>query len=233
MSDRSIAVVDDDSEILDLLKLVLSRSGFSVDGYPTPGRFFDGILKRPPALCIIDVQLPGMDGREIIRVLRAAPETKRIPLIAISATARDPRDVIKGLDNGASEYFAKPLDLELLVARVENLLARSGGAHSAPAETLTWGKIVVTPDEHVVELGGKTIALTNLEFKLLLAFLRQPNRVLARSWLLETVWQSPGVATRTVDKHVEMLRKKLPPLAPRLETVVGVGYLFRPQGGFR
>ena len=223
-----IAAVDDDPEMLDLLKLVLGKEGFKVNAYPTPGKFFDGVMKSKPSVCLVDVQLPGMDGREIIRVLRSNAETRDVCIIAMSSAAKTPQDMVRGLENGADEYFPKPLDMELLLARIKNLLARSGGRAAPPPDVLRWGPLEVFPDEHAVKVSGKSVPLTRLEFRLLETFLRQPERVLARSWLLETVWASPGAATRTVDKHVEALRKKLPVLGERLETVVGVGYLFRP-----
>lgn len=228
---RSIAVVDDDPEMLDLMGLVLGKAGYKVLRYGTPGKFFDGLLKAKPDLCLIDVQLPGMDGREIVRVLRANPETRALPVIVMSAVATATDDVVRGVDGGADEYFPKPLDLELLVVRVGNLLARARreAAPAPPAESIRWGDVTAFPDEHRLTMRGKDVPLTHLEFKLLLAFLRQPGRVLARSWLLQNVWQaSSSVNTRTVDKHVETLRRKVPPLSGRLETVVGVGYLFRP-----
>lgn len=226
---RAIAVVDDDVEIRQLLSLVLGKAGFKFSGYATPGRFFDGIVRKKPDLCILDVQLPGMDGREVVRVLRANPETRALPVIMITAAAVSPVDVVRGVENGADEYFSKPLDLDLLVVRIENLLARARGAAPVPDDSISWGEVEVSPDEHCVTVGGKAVPLTHLEFKLLLAFLRQPNRVLPRSWLLQHVWDSSAdVDTRTVDKHVETLRRKVRPLNGRLETVVGVGYLFRP-----
>jgi two-component system alkaline phosphatase synthesis response regulator PhoP len=226
---RLIAVVDDDEEMRELLTLVLGKSGFKVQGYATPGRFFDGLVRSKPELCIVDVQLPGMDGREVVRVLRSNPETKTLPVIMITAVATTPADVVRGVDNGADEYFPKPLDLELLVARIENLLSRANRAAPPLEDSISWGDVLVAPNEHSVTVRGKAVPLTNLEFKLLLAFLRQPNRVLPRSWLLQNVWDSSvSVSTRTVDKHVETLRRKVQPLSGRLETVVGVGYLFRP-----
>ena len=226
---RLIAVVDDDDEMRSLLTLVLGKAGFKVQGYATPGRFFDGLVRAKPELCIVDVQLPGMDGREVVRVMRSNPETRALPVIMITAVATTSGDVVKGVENGADEYFPKPLDLELLVARIENLLSRANRIAPPPEDSVTWGELEVTPDEHRVTVKGKAVPLTHLEFKLLLAFLRQPNRVLPRSWLLQHVWDSStSVSTRTVDKHVETLRRKVKPLSGNLETVVGVGYLFRP-----
>ncbi len=222
-----IAAVDDDAETLNFLKSVLGKAGYAVNAAPTPGRFFDQVIKAKPALCLIDAQLPGMNGTESVRVLRASPETRRIPLILMSAAAMAPGDVVRGFDEGADEHFAKPLDARLLLARVANLLAR--GRRGNPAgEMISWGPLEIAPDEHRATLSGKPVALTHLEMRLLLAFLRQPGRVLVRSALLQSVWDSPAIATRTVDKHVENLRRKLPPFGRKVETVVGVGYVFRP-----
>lgn len=227
---RVVAVVDDDAEMRALLSLALGKAGFKVNVYPTPGRFFDGVLKARPDLCLVDVQLPGMDGREVVRVLRANPETRALPVILMSAVATASSDVVRGVEGGADEYFSKPLDLEMLVVRMRNLLGRAPrGAAPPPSDVIRWRDIEVSPEDHRLTLSGRETVLTHLEFKLLLAFLRQPNRVLPRVWLLENVWQSSAsVTTRTVDKHVETLRRKVPPLGARLETVVGVGYLFRP-----
>ncbi len=226
MSPR-IAVVDGDPEILSLTSLVLGKAGHKVQGYATPGRFFDGLLKTKPDLCLIAVRLPGMDGREVIRVLRANAETKGLALIAMSASACSTADVVQGFELGADEYLSKPLDLDLLVVRVAGLLRR--GPAAAARETQSYGDLVVYPEEHRVAVKGKDVALTHLEFKLLLYFLRNPNRVLTRGLMLEKVWGTgPELSTRTVDKHVESVRKKIPAVGARIETVIGVGYLFRP-----
>lgn len=227
---KLIAVVDDDPEVLKFLEFILAKAGYSVNSSATPGRFFDSVLKHPPALCLIDVQLPGMDGREIVRVMRSSPETKRIPLIVMSAVAISPGDKVRGLEDGADEYFSKPLDIDLLLARVANLLSRAASASEPAApEVIAWGPIEVSLGEHRASVGGKPVPLTHLEMKLLVAFLRQPGRVLPRTLLLQSVWDAPAsTSTRTVDKHVETLRRKLPPFGKKVETVVGVGYLFRP-----
>lgn len=223
-----VAVVDDDVEMLGLLALVLGKSGYDVKTYPTPGRFFDALARGRPDLAVLDIHLPGMDGRDVIRVLRANPQTRAIPIVAISAVARSSADVVVGLELGADEYLAKPVDLDLLVARVAVLLRRSMSCAPA-AETVRYGDVVVYPDEHRVDSGGRDVVLTHLEFKLLLYFLRNPSRVLTRGLMLEKVWGTgPDLSTRTVDKHVESLRRKLPSFGARVETVIRVGYLFRP-----
>lgn len=226
---KSISVVDDDPEMLALLKLVLEREGYKFHGFETAGRFIDAFAKTKPDLCVVDVQLAGMDGRELIRVLRANQKGARTPVIAMSAAATAPADVIRGLENGADEYLPKPLDMDLLLARVRNLIERNAGEGAAPpSPVVRWRKLEVSPDEHRVSWDGREVKLTHMEFKLLETFIGNPERVLARSWLLQTVWgSSPDVSTRTVDKHVEILRRKLPGVGERVETMVRIGYVFR------
>ena len=108
-----LAVVDDDDEMLALLALVLGKSGFDVKTYATPGRFLDSLAKAVPDLTVLDMQLPGIHGRDVIRVLRENAATKRMPIVAITASERGTPDVIKGLELGADEYMGKPLDMEL------------------------------------------------------------------------------------------------------------------------
>lgn len=225
-----LAVVDDDDEMLLLLTTVLGRHGYEVKTYPLPGRFLDSLRRARPDLCVLDMHLPGIHGREVIRVLRENEATRRMPIVAISAVARATADVIEGLDLGADEYLPKPLDLDLLVVRIESLLKRAEvAAQPATCERLGYGEMTVFTDEHRVVVGDKEVTLTNLEFKLLVFLLRHPNCVATRGMLLEKVWgSSPDVSTRTVDKHFESLRKKLPAMGARVETVIRVGYLFRP-----
>lgn len=224
-----VAIVDDDEDMLSLLSLVIGKSGYEVKTYASPGRFFDALAKGRPDVMVLDMHLPGMDGRDIIRVLRANADTRALPIVAISAVARSTADVVQGLELGADEYLAKPVDLDLLMARIAVLLRRALSGAPPAVETVRYGDLLVFPDEHRVEAGGKDVALTHLEFKLLLYFLKNPNRVLTRGLMLEKVWGTgPDLSTRTVDKHVETLRKKLPDFGARVETVIRVGYLFRP-----
>lgn len=224
-----VAVVDDDAEMLALLALVLGKGGYDVKTYATPGRFLDSLAKVRPDLCVLDMILPGIHGRDVIRVLRENPATKTMPIVAITASERGTPDVIKALELGADEYLGKPLDLELFIVRVEGLLRRAPAAAAPAPEILRYAGLTVILDEHRVELDGRSMALTHLEIKLLCYFLRHPQRVVTRGMLLEKVWGTqPDMSTRTVDKHVESLRRKLPAFGLRLETVIRVGYLFRP-----
>lgn len=229
-----VVVVEDDPEWALLLQRILQSGGHEVRHFGTPGRLFDALLKDVPDLVILDMQLPGMHGREIVRVLRANEATRRLLVVAVSAHEKASADAVKCIENGADEYFAKPVDPDLLLARIGALLRRSpaGPAGAAFAENepppLQLGALTVFMDRRTATLKDKPLVLTHLEFELLVYFLRQPNRVLTRSLILETVWRtSPDLSTRTVDKHVETLRKKLGPLGALFETVIGSGYLLR------
>jgi DNA-binding response OmpR family regulator len=230
-----IVVVEDDPEWALLLQRILQAGGHEVRHFPTPGRLFDALLKDIPDLVILDMQLPGMHGREIVRVLRANEATRRLLVVAVSAHEKASADAVKCIENGADEYFSKPVDPDLLLARVGALLRRSPATGASFADNepppLQLGPLTVFMDRRTATLKDKPLVLTHLEFELLVYFLRQPNRVLTRSLILETVWRtSPDLSTRTVDKHVETLRKKLGSLGALFETVIGSGYLLRVDG---
>ncbi|MEE8424244.1 MAG: response regulator transcription factor [Elusimicrobiota bacterium] len=222
-----VAVVEDDPEYGDLLKMVLKNGGYEVSLFATPGKYFDFLLRQRPDVALIDLQLPGMDGKEIIRVMRSNPETRGVRIIAMTAFQKSTPDVVNGFHAGADEYLLKPLDHELLLIRIETLLRRGGDA-GVPDETLRLDDLRISLDQRSVSLGGEPVSLTRLEFDLLVYLLRNVNRVLPRSVILESVWKGdPSMTTRTVDKHVETLRKKLGAFGKRIETVIRVGYVMK------
>ena len=225
-----VAVVDDDPDWALVMMRLLKGSGHDTVHYATPGRLFDALLKSVPDVVLLDMQLPGMHGREVLRVLRANEATRRLLVVAVSAHERGSAEAIKAFESGADEYLAKPVDRDLLLARLSALLRRGDGPQTLPAAqpSLRAGSLVVRPDQRTAQLNERPLELTHLEFDLLVYFLKQPNRVLTRGLILEAVWgSSADLNTRTVDKHVETLRRKLGPLGSQLETVVRVGYLLR------
>ncbi|OGR83243.1 MAG: hypothetical protein A3J74_03310 [Elusimicrobia bacterium RIFCSPHIGHO2_02_FULL_57_9] len=225
-----IYVIDDDPEWGALLLKLLKSNGFEAMHFPTAGRFFDALIKAKPDLILLDMQLAGMHGREVIRVLRQNPDYQKLLVIAVSAHDVKSEHAVKALEGGADEYLAKPIHEDLLIARIAALLRRASGNGVAAGERLRVGPLVIIPEQRRVSLNDREVELTRLEFELLLAFLRQPNRVLTRSLILETVWGgAPNMVTRTVDKHVESLRRKLGAFGKNFETVIRVGYVFKPQ----
>ncbi|MFA6094026.1 MAG: response regulator transcription factor [Elusimicrobiota bacterium] len=225
---HTVAVVEDDPEMGDYFLQLLRQKGYSAALYPTAGRFFDALLKKRPDAALIDMQLPGMDGKEIIRVLRNSPQGREMILIAVSGEQKAVSDVVAGLKSGADEYFTKPVDPELLCVRLEGFLRRTAAQTVVPEEVLEYGELALYMDQRVCKLKGRAVELTRLEFDLLAYFLRQSDRVLTRSLLLEQVWEGdPVMTTRTVDKHVENLRRKLGAFGARIEAVIRVGYILR------
>ncbi|MFA6003974.1 MAG: response regulator transcription factor [Elusimicrobiota bacterium] len=220
-----IAVVDDDPEWGDFVVFLLKGQGYDVSQFPSAGRFFDSLIKNRYVLVVLDMRLPGMHGREVIRVLRSNPETRNLLIVGVSGEDIQSTHAVEALNVGADEYLSKPVDAEFMVARVGALLRRTAERVAPEAERICVGPLTVAPDQQSAQMEGKSVTLTNLEFQLLVYFLRNMNRVLTRQLILEQVWgvKTP-MDTRTVDKHVESLRRKLGDFGKRIETVIRVGY---------
>lgn len=205
---------------------MLSRAGHRVSLYPTPGRFFDALARAAPQAIFVDMTLPGMHGREVIRVLRADPRTRQILILAMSGQEKLSPDIVSGFQSGADEYLVKPVDGELLLARLHSLAAR--GPRRESEEAVSLGGLTVRPPERQCLVRGREVRLTRLEFDLILHLLEHAGRVLTRGALFQAVWRAdPSASTRTVDKHVESLRRKLGDWGARIETVIGAGYVLR------
>jgi DNA-binding response OmpR family regulator len=221
MSERGLVlVVEDERPISDLLRLYLSREGFGVHTeFDGPGGLTAARTKHPVAI-VLDVGLPGIDGTEVCRRLRA--EDNWVPIIF--CTARDDEvDRVLGLELGADDYVTKPFSPREVVARVKSLVRRSGLAQrdSAP---MSVGDITIDTTQRRVFNGAEEIDLTATEFDLLAHLMSEPGRVFSRDQLLAEVWgYAAVVGTRTVDVHVAQLRGKLGDASP-IRTVRGVGY---------
>jgi DNA-binding response OmpR family regulator len=226
-----ILLIEDDADIALSLRVALERDGtyqVRVAGDVPEG--LAAIRADPPELVLLDLNLPGGDGLDVCRALRADPALAEIPIIVVTARV-DEASTITGLELGADDYVTKPFSVREVVARVGAVLRRvQRPADEAEGdELLTEGVLRVEPATRIVRVDGAEITLTRKEFDLLATLMRQRGRVLSRARLLERVWgyDHPGT-TRTVDVHVRQLRKKLGPVAARyIETSVGVGYRFR------
>jgi DNA-binding response OmpR family regulator len=214
-----VLVVEDEPAIADLERLYLTQAGFGVHTERDGLRALDQIRALRPALVILDVGLPGMDGIEVCRRLRA--EDDWTPVIFV--TARDDEvDRVLGLELGADDYVTKPFSPRELVARVAGMLRRARG--TAGGAALELGVVRLEPVTRRVEVAGSEVRLTATEFDLLAALLRRPGQVFTREQLLASVWGTADYGgSRTVDVHVAQLRAKLGPLAP-IRTHRGVGY---------
>jgi two-component system phosphate regulon response regulator PhoB len=184
--------------------------------------------KKKPALIILDLMLPGMDGKDICRALKSNPVTKSVPILMLTAKA-DEVDRVIGFELGADDYVTKPFSPRELVLRVKAILQRVESDRE-PVKTLQAGALSIDVDRHEVMVRKKPVRLTATEFKLLLELASRRGRVLTREHLLDKVWgyTYEGYA-RTVDTHVRRLRERLGPCGAYIETLRGVGYRFREE----
>ncbi|ADU50886.1 two component transcriptional regulator, winged helix family [Thermaerobacter marianensis DSM 12885] len=219
-----ILVVDDDPSVTSLLKRGLAYEGFAVDTAASGEEALKIAREQPPDLVILDIMMPGMDGMEVLRRLRAAdPE---LPVLFL--TARDaPADQVRGLEAGADDYVVKPFTFEVLVARVRALLRRR---QAERPQVLRFADLVLDTGTYTARRGDREIHLTALEFKLLHEFMLHPRQVLNKDQLLERVWGYDfGGNANVLEVYVKQLRQKLEAEGePRLiHTVRGVGYVLR------
>jgi DNA-binding response OmpR family regulator len=218
-----VLIVEDDHDIAGLIAHYLEKAGFAGEIVSDGGRALAVAREAPPDLVILDLMLPGLNGLEICRALRADNRTASLPIVMLTARGEESERIL-GLDSGADDYVVKPFSPNELMARVRALLRRSAAPQSKE-RILRCGPISVDVERHTVSHDGENVRLTAKEFLLLQYLLEHRGRVLSRDRLLSDVWdyQYPG-ATRTVDVHVRRLREKLPFLETALETVQQFGY---------
>ena len=222
-----VLVVEDESDIAGLIKHTLMRAGFpEIHIVGSGDAALKAIAENPPALMLLDLNLPIVSGLEVCRLVRAQPDTARLPIIMLTAKGAE-TERIAGLDLGADDYITKPFSLRELVARVRAVLRRVSGS---PEATSTYRGAHLTADFEAVSVhaDGWPVRLTRREFELLRCLVENRNRVLSRDRLLQRVWgYDREIETRSVDVHVGRLRSKLgPSVGAQIETVVGLGYRF-------
>ena len=224
-----VMVVDDDQDLAEMLGIVLTGAGIDVDLVSRGDEVMDVFRNNPPDLVLLDVMLPGLDGVEVCKLIRAE---SMVPIVMLSAKG-DTQDVVKGLEAGADDYMVKPFrHPSELIARIRTRLRRTNADVSG---LLTIGDLAIDVQAHQVTRGGKQIALTRLEFDLLVALAKEPGRVFTRDALLSEVWgYRHSTDTRLVNVHVQRLRSKIEHDAEHPEIVVtvrGVGYKAGVMGG--
>lgn len=221
-----VLVIDDDPDIRTLLRELLGRAGYTVDEAPDGRTGLRTLHATRPALVILDVSMPELDGYQTLERIR---DLSKVPVLMLTARTHE-LEKVRGLSAGADDYVAKPFGRQELLARVQALLRRTGGK-SEVIETYADDFVEVDYGQRRVVVEGRDVQLTPLEFKLLAAFVQNPNQVLSRDQLLELVWGDPyGVSGDQVKLYVGYLRKKLAPGAPEsapIETVRGFGYRYR------
>jgi two-component system response regulator MtrA len=217
-----VMVVDDDQDLAEMLGIVLTGAGIDVDLVSRGDEVLDVFRNNPPDLVLLDVMLPGLDGIEVCKLIRAE---SMVPIVMLSAKG-DTHDVVRGLEAGADDYMVKPFKHPSeLIARIRTRLRRTNTDISG---LLTIADLVIDVVAHQVSRAGKQIALTRLEFDLLVALAREPGRVFSRDALLSEVWgYRHSTDTRLVNVHVQRLRAKVehdPEYPEIVVTVRGVGY---------
>ncbi len=216
-----IMVVDDDQDLSEMLGIVLNGAGYEVDLVNRGDQVMDLLRVQKPDLVLLDVMLPGMDGIEVAKAIRAE---SMVPIVMLTAKG-DTHDVVRGLEAGADDYMVKPFNPSELVARLKVRLRRSGIEGDS---TLRIGALEIDQVAHSIIRAGENIPLTRLEFELLVALAKEPGRVFTREALLSEVWGYQHAAdTRLVNVHIQRLRAKveIDPENPELiVTVRGIGY---------
>lgn len=223
----TILIVDDEQDLANTMQFALEREGWqTLTAYDGKTALEAASGNPVPDLVLLDLMLPDMSGTDVCRELRANEATKDVPIVMVTAKD-DEIDRVVGFEVGADDYVAKPFSMRELLLRVKAILRRADKRRPASNE-MVFGCLRVDPAAHRVCVEDEEVALTALEFRLLSTFLGRRGRVQTRDALLHDVWgHTPGLPTRTVDTHVQRLRKKLGSASDYIETLRGVGYRFR------
>ncbi len=226
----SILIVDDEKDIVQLIQYNLEKEGYQIHTASTGEEGFETAKKKRPQLIILDLMLPGIDGLEVCKLLRAEPLTKNIPVLMLTAKNTDV-DQILGFELGASDYVSKPFSPKVLLVRIKNIL-KNRQTHKEDKVVLKAGELSLDKERQTFSVKGKGVALTRLEFKIIAFLMENPGKVFTRDQLLSGAWgQETFVVDRTVDVHVKSIRQKLGKYREAIETVRGSGYRFSEKSG--
>ena len=223
-----VLVVDDEEDLLELVRYNLTKEGYRVSCAATGDEALKAVRRQPPDLIVLDLMLPMIDGLEICRRLKGDSKTRDIPIIMLTAKSEE-SDMIAGLERGADDYVTKPFSPRVLAARIKALLRRKEAERQAELETtIDVRELSIHPGRHEVTLAGKPLELTYTEFALLQFLAKRPGWAYTRTQIVDAVkGEDYPVTERSVDVQVAGLRKKLGDFGSYIETVRGVGYRFR------
>jgi two-component system phosphate regulon response regulator PhoB len=226
MPKKTVLVIDDEKDLIELVRYNLEKEGFEVQGALNGESGLAEAIQRMPDVVLVDLMLPGIDGLEVCRRLRSDTRTAAIPLIMLTAKTSE-SDRVVGLELGADDYVTKPFSPRELTARVRALLRRVS-AYVEPSELIRRGDLVVDPVKHEVKCGDDSVVLTATEFRLLQFMAAHPGRVFSRNELIDhALGRDVEVLDRTIDVHIMALRRKLAKRGDYIETIRGFGYRFR------
>lgn len=217
-----IYIVEDDKNISEIESYALKNGGYSTEEFECAKSFMGRVAERIPDLILLDIMLPDMDGIDVLKKLRRSPETKKVPVIMVTAKSTE-IDKVKGLDSGADDYITKPFGIMELISRVKAVLRRVRQAEEEKFMTLH--EIFLDTEKRAVYISDKACELTYKEFELLKLFMQNAGIVMTRENLMERIW---GVdfegESRTLDMHIKTLRQKLGDAGKYIKTVRNVGY---------
>jgi two-component system alkaline phosphatase synthesis response regulator PhoP len=228
MARGRILIIDDEEDLIELVRYNLEQEGFQVEGATDGESGLRRAIQKMPDLILVDLMLPGMDGLEVCRALRADNRTASVPIIMLTAKSTE-SDRIVGLELGADDYVVKPFSPRELAARVKAVLRRTQTPQSE-SKVIQRGDLSIDLTRREVNIKGTPIDLTATEFRLLQFFAHHPGRVFSRSELIDGVLgRDVSVIDRTIDVHITGLRKKIGDYSVWIETVRGFGYRFREE----
>ena len=217
-----IYIVEDDTNIREIESFALKNSGYQIQDFGNAKEFYRAVKEKKPDLALLDIMLPDEDGMEILQKLRKNPETKRLPIIMVTAKATE-LDRVKGLDLGADDYIIKPFGVMELISRVKAVLRRSMG--EIQEKILKVDEILMDDERHQVYVSDKPCELTFKEYELLRLFMQNRGIVLSRDVIMDRIWDmNCDVESRTLDVHLKTLRAKLGESAYHIKTIRNVGY---------
>ena len=221
MTSNLIYIVEDDSSIRELEKYALLNSGFTVEGFDNSKELYNALGTNLPVLIILDIMLPGEDGLNILKKIRQTPNYKYIPVIMVTAKTSE-IDAVKGLDMGADDYITKPFGVMELISRIKAVLRRT---QTQKVNTVSLDEITIDEERHIVYINGEQVELTYKEYEILKLLIINKGIVLTRDRLMEHIWGYDfEQGNRTVDVHIQSLRKKLGPSGDHIKTIRHVGY---------
>jgi two-component system phosphate regulon response regulator PhoB len=226
---KNIFVVEDEEDILELLRYHLTREGYTVTTAARGEEAVKEIPRKTPNLILLDLMLPGLDGLEVCRTLKKDPKTATIPIVMVTAKGEE-SDVVAGLELGADDYITKPFSMKVLIARVRAVLRRRREPPAEKNALIRIHDVEINPGRHEVLLEGKPVEMTFSELRILHLLASRPGWVMTREQIVDAVrGEDYAVTDRAVDVQIVGIRRKLGSRADYIETVRGVGYRFKEQ----
>lgn len=217
-----IYIIEDDDSIREIEEFALKNAGHKVIGFGCAKDFYKKLDEIIPDLCLVDIMLPDENGNEIVKKLRTNSDTKKIPVIMVTAKTTE-LDLVKGIEDGADDYIKKPFSVMELISRVKALLRRT---QAEEVKELKLDNLVINNEKREVSIDGKSVELTYKEYELLSLFVMNKGIVLNRDTIMDQVWGTDYEGeTRTIDMHVKTLRQKLGEYGLRIKTIRNVGYI--------